>query len=69
MEKKNKSGCYKNLLYFTSGIALTIAGFVIIPPLIEKYANKKYKNSLKKEEINFDEMGPEIVPFEEGSDK
>ena len=49
---------------FVGGAALTVAGFIIIPPLKEKYSNKMYKSSLKKEKIDFDSMGPEIVPHD-----
>lgn len=34
-------------------------------PLIKKYGNKVYKKSLDTDDIDFDDMGPEIVPFEE----
>lgn len=30
------------------GIVLTAVGFIVIPPLLDKYANKAYKFSLKK---------------------
>jgi hypothetical protein len=49
---------------FVSGAALTVAGFIVIPELLEKYSNKMYKSSLKKDEIDFDSMGPEIVPHD-----
>ena len=62
MEKKNKG---KKVFVVAGGIALTVAGFIVIPPLLDKYANKAYKSSLKKEEIDFDDMGPEIVPSKE----
>jgi hypothetical protein len=45
-----------------AGAALTVAGFVVIPPLVKKYSNKVYKKSLNTEDIDFDNMGPEIVP-------
>lgn len=31
----------------------------------QKYGNKVYKKSLYTDDIDFDDMGPEIVPFEE----
>ena len=58
---KKKSSTAK-LLTFVVVTALTIIGFIVIPPLIDKYANKVYKASLKKEEIDFSDMGPEIIP-------
>ena len=45
-----------------AGLALTVAGFLFIPPLIQKYSNKVYKAYLRRETIDFDNMGPEIVP-------
>ena len=41
--------------------SLTAIGFLLMPPLIKKYSNRLYKVSLKKDEIDFDNMGPEIV--------
>lgn len=63
-EKKKKDRCGK-FIWFAVGSALTVAGFLVIPPLIKKYGNKTYKKSLNTEEIDFDDMGPEIVPFDE----
>lgn len=60
-KEKNTGG---RILLVAAGAALTIAGFVFIPPLIEKYGNKAYKASLKREAIDFDNMGPEIVQKE-----
>lgn len=59
--KKNKHG---QLKWFAIGAGLTAAGFIIIPPLIKKYGTKVYRNTLNSSEIDFDNMGPEIVPFE-----
>ena len=56
----------KVVLMIVGGVALTVAGFIIIPPLIDKYSKKFYKKTLKKESINFEDMGPEIIPFEKG---
>lgn len=63
-EKKEKSSCGK-MKWFMLKSALTVAGFVILPSLIKKYGNKVYKKSLNTEDIDFDEMGPKIVPFDE----
>ena len=41
--------------------ALTLIGFLMIPPLMQKYSNKIYKLSLKKDEIDYENLGPEIV--------
>ena len=59
--KKNKHG---KLKWVAIGAGLTAAGFIIIPPLIKKYGTKVYRNTLNSSEIDFDNMGPEIVPFE-----
>lgn len=48
-------------LWVIGSVALTAIGFLVIPKLIKKYGDKIYKSSLKNEEIDFDEMGPEIV--------
>lgn len=60
-KKRNIGG---TILLVAAGAALTVAGFIVIPPLIQKYGNKAYKASLKREVIDFDNMGPEIVPHE-----
>lgn len=68
VEEKNK-GKGKKTLIIAGGIVLTAVGFIVIPRLLDKYANKAYKFSLKKEEIDFDNMGPEIVPSKEKEDE
>lgn len=68
VEEKNK-GKDKKTLIIAGGIVLTVVGFIVIPPLLDKYANKAYKVSLKKEEIDFDNMGPEIVPSKAKEDE
>ena len=68
VEEKNK-GKGKKTLIIAGGIVLTAVGFIVIPPLLDKYANKAYKVSLKKEEIDFDNMGPEIVPSKAKEDE
>ena len=57
IDTKKKDRCGK-MKWFVIGSALTLVGFIIVPPLI----NKK---SLDTDDIDFDDMGPEIVPFEE----
>ena len=47
MEKEKKKSKGKKALIIAGGIALTVAGFIVIPPLLDKYANKAYKSSLK----------------------
>lgn len=61
-QKKKSSVC--KFLMFICGAALTAVGFILILSLMEKCRSKMYKSSLKKEEIDFDSMGPEIVPHD-----
>lgn len=49
------------LLAVAGVVILTIAGFFIVPPLLRKCSNKLYKRSVKKDEIDIDSLGPEIV--------
>ena len=63
--EKNNNSCF----YVIGSLALTIVGFIVIPPLIKKCSNKVYKASLKKEKIDFDNMGPEIVKKESEEDQ
>ena len=65
MKDIKKKDRYSKVAWVVAGSALTVAGFIFIPPLIQKYGNKAYKKSLKNDEIDFNEMGPEIVPFNE----
>ncbi len=50
-------------------IAATAIGLVVIPPLIKKYGNKLYKSSLKNDEIDIENMGPEIVRKEKAKEE
>ena len=59
----------KTILLVVGVIAVIIIGFIIIPPLMKKYGNKIYKFSLKKDYIDFDNMGPEIVKKEDKDDR
>lgn len=61
MKKGKKNSGLRKLLMVIGGATLTVAGFIVIPLLLEKYSNKIYKSSLKREQIDFDNMGPEIV--------
>lgn len=61
MEKKRK----RKVLWCVGSVFLTVIGFVVIPVIISRYGNKVYKSSLKREQINFDDLGPEIVKKEE----
>lgn len=60
-----KKSTIEKILIFLGAATLMVVGFIVIPPLIDKCAKKVYKASLKNEEIDFDDMGPEIVPKDE----
>ncbi len=64
MKKKEKKDRFGKLEWFIVGSILTVVGFLVIPSLIQKYGNKAYKKSLNIDDIDFDEMEPEIVPFD-----
>lgn len=64
MKKEKKSSGLRKFLMAVGGAALTVAGFIVILPLLEKYSSRAYKASLKREKIDFDNMGPEIVPHD-----
>lgn len=51
----------KTLCWVLGAIATTVVGIIVIPPLLKKCGVKLYKSSAKKEEIDFDNLGPEIV--------
>lgn len=68
MEDKKQSK-QKRVMLIVGGVVLTVIGFAVIPPLLDKCANRAYKSSLKKEEIDFDNMGPEIVPSKDKEDE
>lgn len=55
----------KTIWWVLGLIALAAVGFIVIPPLMKKYSNKLYKKSLKEDEIDFDNLGPEIVKKED----
>ena len=67
MKSKKKAG--EKIIFIATSLAITVAGFIFIPPLIQKYGNKIYKASLKNDEIYFDDIGPEIVPHNEKEDE
>ena len=56
-----KESTTKKILMFLGATTLMVVGFFVIPPLIDKCAKKVYKTSLKNEEIDFDDMGPDII--------
>ena len=69
MKKQKKNDRCVKVGLFAAGVALTVAGFIVVPPLIKKYGNKAYKKSLSTEDIDFDSMGPEIVPHKDAKEE
>lgn len=57
MREKKKSEVWWRIVSFV----LASIGITVIPYFIDKYGNKIYKSSLKRDVIDFDDLGPEIV--------
>lgn len=66
---KKKSSVKKALAMIAGGVILTGIGVLVIPPILKKTSSKVYKKSLENEEIDFDDMGPEIVPKEQNQEE
>ena len=43
------------------GLSLVLVGLLFIPRLVEKLTNRIYRKKKEEENIDFDNMGPEIV--------
>lgn len=54
----------KIIYWFIGLTTVTTIGFLVIPSLMKKYSNKLYKFSLKKDKIDFENMGPEVLKKE-----
>lgn len=61
MTKSKKIKRISKTALIGGGVVLTVLGFKVIPPILKKGSNLLYKKSIKNEDINFDDMGPEIV--------
>ena len=48
MENRKKRNIGGTILLVAAGAALTVVGFMFIPPLIQKYGNKAYKGFFEK---------------------
>ena len=60
----------KKTIYWVLGaIAITVVGIIVIPPLLKKCGVKLYRSSAKNEEIDFDNLGPEIVKKDKTEEK
>lgn len=55
----------KTVVCAIGAVSVATVGFIVIPPMIEKYGRKLYKSSLDTNTINFDELGPEIIKKDE----
>ena len=55
----------KKILFVVGGVALTAAAFVVIPPAINKVSQKIYRTQNDTSDIDFDNMGPEVVRKEQ----
>ena len=52
----------KKMLHQAVGfVVAAVIGFLVIFPLMKKYSNWIYKSFAKREKIDFENMGPEIV--------
>ena len=60
-DKDNYRNKAKSIYYGMGAVALTAVGAFVVPPLLKKISNKLYKKSAKKEKIDFEKLGPEIV--------
>lgn len=58
----------EKLLLIVCVIGLIFIDVFIIPKTLKKYGNRKYKASLKKESIDFDNLGPKIVKKEDAKE-
>ncbi|HUM85601.1 MAG TPA: hypothetical protein PLN48_17860 [Lachnospiraceae bacterium] len=65
-EKKRKNS---KIWWFIAGAAVMAAGFLMIPPLLRKFTNKIAKHSCSAADIDFDDLGPEIVHNDEAKEK
>lgn len=48
MENRKKRNIGGTILLVAAGAALTVVGFMFIPPLIQKYGNKAYNRNIQK---------------------
>ena len=56
----------KKYCWFIGIIVVVLIGVFVIPPIVKRLSNLLYKSSLDKDEIDFDNLGPEIVKKNEG---
>lgn len=49
------------VLYVMGSVAVAAIAIAVVPPLIRKLSMRQYRASSGVSDINFDDMGPEIV--------
>ena len=54
----------KTIYWVLASCTVATVGFVVVPPIVKKISAKLYKADLRKEEIDFENLGPEIVKKE-----
>lgn len=62
VSKKHKK--VSKTILIAGGVLLTALGFMIIPSLLKKCSNSLYKKTIKNEDIDFEDMEPEIIKKE-----
>lgn len=55
------SGWKRNLIFVVGSVALTAVSVVVVPPILDRLSRKAYKASVDTSDIDFNDMGPEIV--------
>lgn len=61
-QKKYSKGSKKLLI--VGGVLITAAGFMVMPLILKKYGSVLYKKLTQNEEVDFENMGPEITQKE-----
>ena len=61
-------GWKRNLAMMAGGVALTAVSFVVVPPILNRLSRKVYKASVDTSDIDFEDMGPEIVRKDSAKD-
>ncbi len=59
----------KKVYWIVKTAAVTVVGLLVMPPLMKKLGNKLYKHSLKKDEIDYENMEPEIVKKDKSAEE
>lgn len=57
----------EKLPLIVAGVVLTAVAFVVIPPIINKVSRKVYRAKNDTSDIDFENMGPEVVRKEQAA--